>query len=203
MVRSYRDCSWLQKFVIDIKDSSQVASLSPTADRPHPPQTDIIASLDISDTEAVFFESDDKLTPRSDILFPLLDTFFDYYSCHFPFHTRASFLESVRQKKVPALLLNSMCALAARFSDLPVFEGQLAYLRGESFANKAKLLLVPLMNLPSFEVVESILMIAWTELGTSHDVGLWMYIGMAVRMAEDLGMHKVLSKGARASIFRD
>lgn len=81
--------------------------------------------------------------------------------------------------------------MAARFSALPVFEGKPAYVRGEEFSNKAKHLLVPLLNLPSYDVVASMLMIAWMEMATCHDVGLWMYTGMAVRMAEDMGMHKV------------
>jgi hypothetical protein len=137
------------------------------------------------------FEPDDGLTPLSKILFPLLDTFFEYYSCHFPFLSKDPFIRLVRDKKVPAILLNSMCAMAALCSDLPVFQDRPAYLRGEVFCNKAKYLLVPLLNMPSYEVLESILMITWMELATCHDVGLWMYTGMAVRMAEDMGMHKV------------
>ncbi|CAM1507657.1 Fc.00g072980.m01.CDS01 [Cosmosporella sp. VM-42] len=143
-----------------------------------------------SELEAKLFDPEDNLTPVHNVLFPLLETFFDYFGCHFPFHSREIFIASVAEKKVPSILLNSMCAMAARFSSLPIFDGQLAYLRGEVFAHKAKALLVPLLNLPSYEVVESILMIAWMEMATCHDAGLWMYTGMAVRMAEDLGMHK-------------
>lgn len=143
------------------------------------------------DSEPKLFDPEDNLTPAHDILFPLLDTFFEYYGCHFPFHSRDAFIASVKEKKISSILLNSMCAMAARFSPLPIFGRQLAYLRGEPFAHKAKILLVPLLNLPSHEVVESILMIAWMEMATCHDAGLWMYTGMAVRMAEDLGMHKV------------
>ncbi|RDL30467.1 uncharacterized protein BP5553_10345 [Venustampulla echinocandica] len=142
------------------------------------------------DLDQLLFEPDDNLTPICGILFPLLETFFEYYGCHFPFYSKDSFIDLAREKKVPALLLNSMCALAARFSALPVFKGKPAYVRGELFADKAKHLLVPLLNLPSYDVVASILMIAWMEMATCHDVGIWMYTGMAVRMAEDMGMHK-------------
>lgn len=141
---------------------------------------------------APYFDLEDDVTPSSDILYPLLDTFFEFYACHFPFHEKYAFIASVRQKNIPAVLLNSICALAARFSDLPIFKQQAAYLRGEVYTNKAKHLLVPLLNVPSFEVLESILLIAWLELATCHDVGLWMYTGMAVRMAEDMGIHKVV-----------
>lgn len=135
------------------------------------------------------FEAD-NITPSSDVLYPLLETFFDYYSCHFLFYDRRSFIERVRSGNVSALLLNSICGLAARFSNLPCLQNAALYLRGDVFAEKAKLLLVPLLILPSYEVVASILIIVWLELASNHDVGVWMYTGMACRMAVDLGMHK-------------
>lgn len=145
-----------------------------------------------NDGYASLFDND-KLTPRSEILYSLLGIFFDRFSCHFPFYSRDPFIANVKAKKTSALLLNSMCALAARFSDLEEFRDELIYLRGDVFASKARLMLVPLLNLPSHEVVASILMIAWHELANNHDVGLWMYTGMACRMAVDLGMEKVIS----------
>jgi hypothetical protein len=148
----------------------------------------------IMNTHSPLFE-DDNITPRSSILYPLLETFFDYYGCHFPFYSRAPFIQSVKERKVSSLLLNTICGLAARFSNLPeVCVGPL-YLRGDIFAEKAKFLLVPLLNLPSYETVASILMVVWLELASNHDVGVWMYMGMACRMAVDLGMHKVAISG--------
>lgn len=183
------------KFASDAQEPLSPTTSDGTAPPPVclPPRYVSAASHGKADFENFFFDPEDHLTPAPELLRPLLDTFFDYYGCHFPFHSRAGFVESVKERKVSAILLNSMCAMAARFSTLSVFEGQIAYLRGEVFANKAKILLVPVLNLPSYEVVESILMIAWMEMATCHDAGLWMYTGMAVRMAEDLGMHKVRS----------
>ena len=180
-----------KRFFVPIGNRSE--QLTPLPDDTAPNSAESVPLLFSSkdDPYRHLFEPDDNLTPSSEILFPLLDTFFEYYSCHFPYKSRDSFIDSVRQSKVSALLLNSMCAMAARFSTLPILQGQPAYIRGEPFCNKAKHLLVPLLNVPSFEVLESILMIAWMELATCHDVGLWMYTGMAVRMAEDMGMHKV------------
>ena len=184
-----------KKYMTEVKFTSdpQEPLPAPPLDAPAPGHLKGIANslFSKSESEAMLFDPEDHLTPVHDILFPLLETFFDYFGCHFPFHSRETFIASVKEKKVSGILLNSMCAMAARFSSLPIFEGQLVYLRGEVFANKAKVLLMPLLNLPSYEVVESILMIAWMEMATCHDAGLWMYTGMAVRMAEDLGMHKV------------
>lgn len=179
-----------KRFFVHIKDSSETQALHQSATSAHPADDAEACSSPASTQANLHLFEPDKLTPSSDVLFPLLHTFFEYYSCHFPWHTQDHFIASVREKKVPAILLNSMCAMAARFSTLPVFDGQPASLRGEVFVNKAKHLLIPLLNLPSYEVVESILMISWLELANCHDVGIWMYTGMAVRMAEDMGLHK-------------
>ena len=136
------------------------------------------------------FEAD-CLTPRIEICLPLLHIFFTRLHCHFPFYSKSSFVAATKAHTASALLLNSMCALAARFSDLSMLQYQLAALRGEVFANKAKLMLVPLLNIPSYDVVASLLMIAWHELANNHDAGLYVYTGMACRMALDLGMEKV------------
>jgi hypothetical protein len=195
-----------KKYMTEVKFASdaQEPLSPPTSDATAPgqPQRYVQGTPRKVELETFFFDPEDNLTPARELLYPLLDTFFDYYGCHFPFHSRDGFVESVKEKKVSAILMNSMCAMAARFSRLSIFEGQLAYLRGEVFANKAKVLLVPLLNLPSYEVVESILMIAWMEMATCHDAGLWMYTGMAVRMAEDLGMHKVRSQRQRPYVRR-
>lgn len=185
-----------RRFFVPIKHGTEVQGHSPLATTTLSTGNNMTSPLYLSQTDEGsdphLFEQDDGLTPLSTILFPLIDTFFEYYSCHFPFLSKDPFIHLVREKKVPAILLNSMCAMAALCSDLPVFQGRPAYLRGEAFCNKAKYLLVPLLNMPSYEVLESILMITWMELATCHDVGLWMYTGMAVRMAEDMGVHKVI-----------
>jgi len=62
---------------------------------------------------------------------------------------------------------------------------------GEVFGDKAKQLLVVLLAVPSYDLVASLLMISWYEFGCNRDVGFWMYSGMAIRMAQDLGMHKL------------
>lgn len=181
-----------KRIFVQIKDGSDHPDQSSPSEQPlNNPPSDILRSSGKEDPDHVLFDPHDNLTPAPEILFPLLETFFEHYACHFPFYSRDSFIAQAREKKAPALLLNSMCAMAARFSPLQVFRGKPAYVRGEGFANKAKHLLVPLLNLPSYDVVASILMISWMEMATCHDVGIWMYTGMAVRMAEDMGMHKV------------
>lgn len=127
--------------------------------------------------------------PRQEILDEPIRLFFSYYGGHFPFYHQKTLTERINARKCPSILINSICALSAKFAQPALLSGIPANKRGEIFAEKAKHLLIPLLNLPSYDVVASILFLAWNELANNHDVGIWMYTGMAVRMAEDLGMH--------------
>ena len=40
-------------------------------------------------------------------------------------------------------------------------------------------------------VAQACLLLAYEEFGTDHDSGLWMYLGTAIRMAQDLGIQKL------------
>lgn len=142
------------------------------------------------DPTPLLFDHKDEIVPQMPILQHLLEIFFDYFSCHFPFYQRDSFLEHVRAKSVPAVLLNSMCALASRFSQHPRIRGEPIYLCGEVFGDKAKQVIFALLAVPSYDLVASLLILSWYEFGCNRDVGFWMYSGMAIRMAQDLGMHK-------------
>jgi hypothetical protein len=185
-----------KKMLFDVRHSNQPSERDlQSKPSPHPEDRSAPPGMiEILMTSSPLFE-DDNITPRSSILYPLLHTFFDYYGCHFPFYSREPFIASVKAKKVSSLLLNTICGLAARFSELPELNCGPLHLRGDIFSEKAKFLLVPLLNLPSYETVASILMVVWLELASNHDVGVWMYMGMACRMAVDLGMHKAAISG--------
>lgn len=183
-----------KKMLFDVRHPSQQDAEDPEALPPAEDESKVHTSIRESAAASVF--ETDGITPAPRVLGPLLDTFFDHYGCHFPFYRRDAFTVLVKDRKVSALVLNSICGLSARFSPLPEFQDYPLYLRGDIFAQKAKVLLVPLLNLPSYDVVASILMLVWLELASNHDVGVWMYMGMACRMAMDLGMHKVRRRDA-------
>jgi hypothetical protein len=141
------------------------------------------------------FDDEDEMVPDAEILVQLLPIFFHFFSSHFPFYQKDRFMELVRQKSVPAVLLNSMCALASRFSSHPRIRCDPTYLWEELFGNKAKQIIVVLLAVPSYDLVASLLMLSWYEFGCSRDVGFWIYTGTAIRMAQDLGMHKRNDEG--------
>ncbi|KAK6385821.1 hypothetical protein LTS17_001393 [Exophiala oligosperma] len=182
-----------KKMLFDVTRPSAPSPQTPDAHQLSGRFDAVIANAAKQESPSLFEE--DGITPASRVLYPFLNTFFDHYGCHFPFYHHNAFTKLVRSGKVSALVLNSICGLSARFSPLAEFQTYPPYMRGDTFAQKAKILLVPLLNLPSYDVVASILMLVWLELANNHDVGVWMYMGMACRMAMDLGMHKAAISG--------
>lgn len=52
-------------------------------------------------------------------------------------------------------------------------------------------MLVALLGIPSAATCQSLLLLAYHEFGLNSEGSLWMYSGMAMRMAQDLGLHLV------------
>ncbi|KAF2815781.1 uncharacterized protein BDZ99DRAFT_514424 [Mytilinidion resinicola] len=139
----------------------------------------------------------------SPLITHLCKTFFTHLGCSFPFLQRDRFLRDLEEKQVDAILVDAVCALAARFSTHPMLTGSPepeteAELRkvpsvhpsehGQAFAQRAKSAIPDTFPCPSVAVVQAALLLAYDEFGASRDSGLWMYLGIAIRMAQDLGM---------------
>ncbi len=64
---------------------------------------------------------------------------------------------------------------------------------GDPFSEMAKILIIPLLSFPSIEVIEALILLSYAEFAAGSDSGLWMYVGMALRMAQDLGLQHEVS----------
>jgi hypothetical protein len=143
----------------------------------------------------------------SPLIVHLCETFFIRFGCSFPFLQQKRFMRDLEAKQVDAILVDSVCALAARFStDIQLIRGNskmengkhsepVAEIpppeRGQAFAQRAKVAIIDSFPCPSVAVVQAALLLAYDEFGANRDSGLWMYLGIAIRMAQDLGMQKV------------
>lgn len=136
--------------------------------------------------------------PPSELITHLVNTFFTHLGCNYPFLQRERFLRDLEEKQVDAILVDAVCALAARFSKHQLLTHQphdetkpspAEY--GHAFAQRAKTALVDTFPCPSVAAVQAALLLAYNEFGESRDSGLWMYLGIAIRMAQDLGLHKL------------
>lgn len=85
------------------------------------------------------------------------------------------------------LLTNAMCAVGASFSDrrYPDLPTPLT----EFFAKRAKALLDVEMDSPGLSTVQSLVILSAVEAFSVRDARGWLYSGMAVRLATDLGLH--------------
>lgn len=132
----------------------------------------------------------------SPLITHLCKLFFIHLGCSFPFLQRDRFMRDLEEKQVDALLVDAVCALAARFSSHPLLtgkgdmqkEGDTKSYRtqpseyGQAFAQRAKSAIPDAFPCPSVAVVQAALLLAYDEFGASRDSGLWMYLGIAIRM---------------------
>ncbi|KAL5378533.1 hypothetical protein DPSP01_009115 [Paraphaeosphaeria sporulosa] len=137
----------------------------------------------------------------SPLITHLCKTFFAHLGCNFPFLQKDRFMRDLEEKQVDAILVDAVCALAARFSNNPLLTGGSGAMRdehepskihppeyGQAFAQRAKSAIPDTFSCPNVAVVQAAVLLAYDEFGANRDSGLWMYLGIAIRMAQDLGM---------------
>lgn len=187
-------------------DTSRTDSLSSIRS---PKVSDTAASTSLTQTESrshsiPFYDPDDNL-PVSGLISHLCEVFFTHLGCNFPFLQRDRFLRDLREKRVETILVDAVCALAARFSLHPLLTLQPEIIehkistnndrkhahQGQPFAHRAMCAVVDALSFPTLAVVQACLLLAYEEFGSNHDSGLWMYLGISIRMAQDLGMQKL------------
>ncbi|KAH9937840.1 fungal-specific transcription factor domain-containing protein [Epithele typhae] len=98
------------------------------------------------------------------------------------------------RRRVPTLLLLTMFALAARFSaqaaDVPPPDDGSMWTAGDAYMEDAKIILDRTYAASRPSTCQSLLLLGFREIGIGAMAQAWLYIGMAVRMAQDLGLHK-------------
>lgn len=128
-----------------------------------------------------------------------LDIFFQTFGGHFPFLNKHILASHVRSKQASKFLISSVLALTARFCPADMFqlttdsdsEPGHEWRTGAQFLKAAKEQLMCLMAVPAPDVVAGLIVLSWAEFGSnSGEGGLWMFSGMAIRMAQDLGLHR-------------
>ncbi|EEP82198.1 conserved hypothetical protein [Uncinocarpus reesii 1704] len=142
-----------------------------------------------------FYDPEDPL-PNSEIVTHLCEVFFIHLSCTFPFLQRDLFLRDLAEKQLEPVIVDAVCALAARFSLHPLLTTGSASEtnyphRGDVFAQRAMCAVVDALSCPTVSGVQACLMLAYEQFGSNHDSGLWMYLGISIRMAQDLGLQKL------------
>lgn len=128
--------------------------------------------------------------PRKDILDHLIELFFDSVYFQFPIIHPGSFMKQYKEGKVHPNLLNAMCAGVARFSSHPDVATKPSFLAGEPFATNVRASLVDSIDIPTVSNVQALLFLAMYEYGAARGPRAWMFGGMAIRMAQELGLNR-------------
>lgn len=130
--------------------------------------------------------------PNSDVLEHLVNVYFTYvYSQTYAFLHRQTFTETLYEQ--PPVLIFSLCAVAARFSDrFSKYE--------EDFAEPARKLIFENYYKYSIEVVQSLVHMGLHDFGSSNGDKAWMFCGMAVRMGSALNLN--LENGYAKSVIK-
>ncbi|KAJ7242001.1 fungal-specific transcription factor domain-containing protein [Mycena rebaudengoi] len=99
--------------------------------------------------------------------------------------------------RTPALLLLAMYALAARYEPSPSPKKYM-WPAGDAFLDRAKVLLDSSYASSRPSTCQALLLMGYREIGIGAMAQAWIYIGMAVRMAQDLGMQRDADGWVRA-----
>lgn len=125
--------------------------------------------------------------PLRQVAEPLFDLFFSHMSQYFPNISRKRMAERWDTDTMSAFQANCMCALGARFANHAVSSRTQA---AAPFIAKAHELVAPLLQIPTYDVITGLHLLAWANYGQKSESGLWQYSGMAFRMAIDMGVHE-------------
>lgn len=98
-----------------------------------------------------------------------------------------------RRGRVPTLLLLSMYAIASRYDDSEAsanLDPSIMWEAGDKYLDSAKVILDRSYASSRPSTCQSLLLMGYREIGIGAMAQAWTYIGMAIRMAQDLGMHR-------------
>ena len=136
--------------------------------------------------------------PVKALLPVLTDKYFEYYGNIFCFMNRGHVESLIRGGQLPAVLVSTMSALASRFCGKDIFTAYFPQTSKDResweysgpFLEKAKSMVMSAISLPTPEVAAALLMLAFADFGDNNEAGLWMFTGMAVRLVQELGLHR-------------
>lgn len=108
-----------------------------------------------------------------------------------------------QRRPVSTLLLLTMFALAARYDEtttpLPS-DSTLMWVAGDDYLDRAKIILDGTYTSSRASTCQALLLMGYREIGIGAMAQAWTYIGMAIRMAQDLGMHRSADGWTRADL---
>ncbi|KAG9065109.1 hypothetical protein KI688_002430 [Linnemannia hyalina] len=126
--------------------------------------------------------------PSKEQMEVLLNLYFQFMYPFAPMFIRRTFMDDFRQNRPDLsqiLILNALFSNACWYSDDPA-------LRQEStkYFNRAKIILDETYHVSRISTVQALLLMAHHQYATGNYSGGWLYTGMSIRIAQDIGLHR-------------
>ena len=200
-VRVDREFTWILENPESHRASQSSINVAPPETPMGPPGKPQASN---SAPETQFYDATDT-NPTSPLVEHLCEVFFTHLGCNYPFLEREQFMQDLRGKKVDAVLVDAICAISARFSTHPSLtksgsnaqdtdrpkESQMHKSKhGCVFARRAMSRVTESFACPSIAASQACLLLAYEQFGSDHDSGLWVWLGISIRLAQDLGLQK-------------
>ncbi|KXN72821.1 hypothetical protein CONCODRAFT_77620 [Conidiobolus coronatus NRRL 28638] len=158
-----------------------------------PDQGGVIISEETAAENPMLPTSNDPINslPPQEEIDQLIDLYFSHVHPSIRFVHRPSFLSRLHSKKQCLLLLNSIFAVSARFAPhvgqtKPRYQwGDVYFKRANSHITKEAL------SQPTIEIVQSLILLGLYEYGKMKGFSSWNYVGIAIRLAQQLGLHTI------------
>ncbi|KAG8741371.1 hypothetical protein FRC10_002936 [Ceratobasidium sp. 414] len=98
--------------------------------------------------------------------------------------------------RIPTLLLLAIYSVAARYDARPARRSRAGtmWAAGDRYLEAAKVLLNRSYASSKASTCQALLLLSYREIGIGAMAQAWLYVGMSVRMAQDLGLHRSIDK---------
>ncbi|KAF9108238.1 hypothetical protein BGX29_002381 [Mortierella sp. GBA35] len=126
---------------------------------------------------------------RKEITDHLVEVFFEHCFQDFDNFDPKEFLKDYIERKVNPSLLNSICAVAARFSDHPDIVQAPPYLAGEPYAEKTREKIMDLIDEATISNLHALSILSFYEYSAWSGPRGWRFGGLASRMGIELYLH--------------
>ena len=134
------------------------------------------------------------IMPSIDVIDHLLGVHFQYIHPVIPMLDSRSIHDQIHQNESPpSHLLFAILGLASRFSDNSAFRTPQSGLERPPctiFYERAKFLIKDEYDNAHVATLQALLLMAVQQMGFCESQRAWLYLGLAIRMAQDLGINK-------------
>ncbi|KAJ1915853.1 hypothetical protein IWQ60_008299 [Tieghemiomyces parasiticus] len=125
-----------------------------------------------------------------DVMNGLIELFFKTKHPFLSVFSYDVFSKRRRNSQISDIFLYTMLAVTCRHSRLPLLARDPPYVAGEVYFERAKALAVNAMSYTSLDHIQAFILLGLYEIGRGKDTA-WMYIGIATRMAQRMGLNRI------------